>query len=163
MVKLQLKQVNEQNFFDVINLKSDEDQVKKFQIFERWVGSNAFFIALSSVKGWTCKAIYDGETLIGFATYGYDHEEQRYEMVSIMLGYQFQGKGYGKKALSLVLNAMVKEFNCEDIYLTVIPENAQAIHIYKSLGFEATGEIFKAFHDEHVYCLKVNDLKETVV
>lgn len=39
---LQLKHVTEKNFFDLINLKSEEDQEKKFQIFESFVGSNLF-------------------------------------------------------------------------------------------------------------------------
>lgn len=150
-----LKEVNEHNFFDIINLKSDEEQVQKFQIFERWVGSNAFFIALASVHRWTTRGIYDGDTLIGFSTYGFDKENSRYEMVSIMLGYQYQGKGYGKVALQAVLDEMIQTIGCEEIYLTVIPENDAAIRVYENLGFKATGEIFKAHHDEHVFCLSV--------
>jgi diamine N-acetyltransferase len=98
---LQLKPVTDKNFFEIINLKSEEEQEKKFQIFERFVGSNAFFIALASVNGWTCKAIYDKEVLIGFATHGLDMDHDRYELVSLMLGHQFKGKGYGIPAISL--------------------------------------------------------------
>lgn len=156
-MKLMLKDVTDKNFFDVINLKSLEEQVKKFQIFERWVGSNAFFIALASVNGWTNRAIYDGDTLIGFATYGFDKENDRFEMVSLMLGYQFQGRGYGKKAISLVLNEMIERLGCDEIYLSVIPENEAAIRVYEAVGFKPTGEIFKAFHDEHIYCLNAKE------
>ncbi|WP_108670300.1 GNAT family N-acetyltransferase [Peribacillus acanthi] len=155
-MNLQLRDVTKQNFFDIINLKSELEQEKKFQLFETMVGSNAFFIALASVEGWKNRAIYDGETLIGFGTYGLDSENNRYEMVSMMLGHQFQGKGYGVPAMQLILDDMVANLdNCNEIYLTVIPFNKAAIHLYKKLGFEPTGEIFKAHHDEHVYRLKV--------
>ncbi|MCA1029638.1 GNAT family N-acetyltransferase [Bacillus timonensis] len=154
-MNIQLKPVTEENFWAILNMKSDKEQEKKIQIFERWVGSNTFFIALASVQGWVNRAIYDGDTLIGFATHGLDKENNRYEMVSIMLGYQYQGKGYGVASLKAVLDDMFRHYNCNEIYLTVIPENEAAIRTYKKLGFKPTGEIVKAFHDEHVYCLKV--------
>lgn len=153
---MQLRDVTEENFFDIINLKSEPEQEKKFQLFETMVGSNAFFIAYASVKGWINRAIYDGDTLIGFATHGLDDKNNRYEMVSMMLGHAFQGKGYGKPALKAIIDDMVNEYDCKEIYLTVIPFNESAIRVYKALGFEATGEIEKAFHDEHVYCLTLS-------
>jgi diamine N-acetyltransferase len=155
-MNIQLRDVTEENFFDIINLKSEPEQEKKFQLFETMVGSNAFFIAYASVKSWINRAIYDGDTLIGFATHGLDDKNNRYEMISMMLGHAFQGKGYGKPALKAVIDDMVNEYNCKEIYLTVIPFNESAIRVYKALGFEATGEIEKAFHDEHVYCLKLS-------
>jgi diamine N-acetyltransferase len=155
-MNIQLRDVTEENFFDIINLKSEPEQEKKFQLFETMVGSNAFFIAYASVKGWINRAIYDGDTLIGFATHGLDDKNNRYEMVSMMLGHAFQGKGYGKPALKAIIDDMVNEYDCKEIYLTVIPFNESAIRVYKALGFEPTGEIEKAFHDEHVYCLKLS-------
>ncbi|MBT2688240.1 GNAT family N-acetyltransferase [Bacillus sp. ISL-47] len=154
-MNLQLKPVTEKNFFDIINLKSEEEQEKKFQIFERMVGSNAFFIALASVNGWTCKAIYDGDMVIGFATHGLDKEQNRYELVSLMLGHQFQGKGYGTPSINLVIKEMKEMYVCDEIYLSVIKENEPAIRVYEKAGFEPTGEIFQAFHPEPVYRLKV--------
>jgi diamine N-acetyltransferase len=106
-MNLKLVDVTETNFWDVIKLKSDEDQVKRIQIFERWVGSNTFFLAASFAYGFTPRAIYDGEELVGFASHGFNRETGRYEMVSIMIGYQYQGKGYGVPALKLVIDEMV--------------------------------------------------------
>ncbi|WP_442597778.1 GNAT family N-acetyltransferase [Neobacillus sp. D3-1R] len=155
-MNLQLRHVTEDNFFDIINLKSELKQEKEYKLFESMVGSNAFFIAFASVKGWINRAIYDGDTLIGFATHGFDKEHNRYEMVSMMLGHKFQGKGYGKPALRAILDDMIHEYDCKEIYLSVIPENESAIRVYTALGFEPTGEIVKAFVDEHIYCLKVS-------
>ncbi|TYS14066.1 GNAT family N-acetyltransferase [Rossellomorea vietnamensis] len=150
-MSLRLADVTRDNFWDVLNLKSSKDQEERIQIFERWVGSNVFFIALGSVHGFKNKAIYDGDTLIGFASHGWDHDHDRWEMISMMLGHAFQGKGYGKKALQLVLDDMIEEYDCSEIYLSVIHDNEAAIRVYEALGFEATGEVFKAFHDEPVY------------
>ena len=152
---LTLKDITKDNFWDVLNLKSSKDQEERIQIFERWVGSNVFFIAMGSVYGFKNKAIYDGDTLIGFASHGWDDEHSRYEMISVMLGHAFQGKGFGKRAMQLVVNDMIEEYNCDEIYLTVIHDNEAAIRVYEALGFQATGEVFKAFHDEPVYKLVV--------
>ncbi|MGG2016376.1 hypothetical protein [Bacillus sp. S10(2024)] len=42
-MNLKLVEITEENFWDIISLKSDKDQEERIQIFERWVGSNAFF------------------------------------------------------------------------------------------------------------------------
>ncbi|MBW9234687.1 hypothetical protein JQK62_21035, partial [Leptospira santarosai] len=86
-MNLQLHDVTATNFFEVINLKSDKNQEKAIQIYERWVGSNTFFLALCQIYGFIPKAIYDGEQLIGFTSYGLHPETKRYEMVSMMLGH----------------------------------------------------------------------------
>jgi diamine N-acetyltransferase len=154
-VPLKLLEVTEENFFDVINLKSDENQEKIFQIYERWVGSNAFFLAVCQTFGFTPKAIYDQEQLIGFSSYGFRRETERYELISIMIGHQYQGKGYGVPALKAIIDEMVEQFNCEEIYLSVIHDNERAIRVYEKLGFRPTGEIEQGHHPEPIYRLKL--------
>jgi diamine N-acetyltransferase len=160
-MEIRLAEVTDKNFWDVINMKSTPEQEEKFQIFEKYVGSNTFFIALATVKGWVNRAIYDEDTLIGFATHGFDDENNRYEMVSIMLGHQHQGKGYGKASLKSVLDEMAKMYGCKEIYLTTAPGNEPAIRVYEKLGFKPTGESFKAFVEEHVYRLEVKNMEQT--
>jgi diamine N-acetyltransferase len=43
-MSLRLADVTKDNFWEVLNLKSSKDQEEKIQIFERWVGSNVFFM-----------------------------------------------------------------------------------------------------------------------
>lgn len=154
-MNLRIVEVTEDIFWDVIKLKSDEDQVKRIQIFERWVGSNAFFLAACHVFGFTARAIYDGEELIGFASHGFNNETERYEMVSIMIGHQYQGKGYSVPALRLVIDEMIKMYQCKEIYLSVIYNNERAIRIYEKVGFKPTGEVEQGHHPEPIYCLRV--------
>ncbi|QED47921.1 GNAT family N-acetyltransferase [Cytobacillus dafuensis] len=152
-----LTEVNEKNFWNVINLKSDLDQEKRIQIFERWVGSNTFFLAACQVYGFIPRAIYDGETLIGFASHGLNKETGRYELISLMLGHPFQGKGYGLPILKAVIDEMAEIYSCKEVYLSVIYNNEAAIRIYEKIGFKPTGEIEEGHHPEPIYRLDINE------
>nr|WP_304216511.1 GNAT family N-acetyltransferase [Fredinandcohnia onubensis] len=154
-MNIKLVDVTEDNFYDVIKLKSDENQEKYIQIYERWVGSNTYFLALCQTFGFTPKAIYDGDTLIGFASHGFQKETNRYELISMMLGHQYQGKGYGTPVLNAIIEDMVITYQCEQIYLSVIYNNERAIRTYEKVGFKPTGEVEEGHHPEPVYCLKV--------
>lgn len=59
-----------------------------------------------------------------------------------------QGQGYGKAALSLITKTLSLEFPDREIYLSVYPENCAAIHLYRSFGFQFTGE--KDIHGEDI-------------
>ncbi len=156
-MNIRLVEVTEENFMDVVKLKSDKIQEERIQIFERWVGSNAFFLGLSQVYGFIPKAIYDEDTLIGFTSYGYRIDLKRYDLVSIMLGHASQGKGYGKIVIQMVIDEMIEQFDCEEIYLSVIEDNINAIKVYEQLGFKPTGEVEQGNHPEPVYCLKIRE------
>lgn len=156
-MNIRLLEVTENNFWDVINLKSDQEQEQRFQIFERWVGSNAFFLGACQVYGFVPRGIYDDQTLIGFTSFGYRKEHNRYELISIMLGHKYQGKGYGVPILKTVVEEMIETYKCKEIFLTVIHNNENAKRIYEKVGFKPTGEIEKGHHDEFVYCLKLRD------
>ena len=69
------------------------------------------------------KAIYDNDVLIGFASYGFRNETKQYELISMMLGHQYQGLGYGIPVLKAVIDSMVQTYKCEEIFLSVIHDN----------------------------------------
>lgn len=154
-MQIRLTDVTVENFWDIINLKSDEDQEKRIQIFERWVGSNTFFLAACHVYGYKARAIYDEDTLIGFASHGLNPETDRYEMISLMIGHSLQGKGYGLPVFKSVIDEMVSLYSCKEIYLSVIHDNERAIKTYEKLGFKPTGEVEQGHHPEPVYCLQL--------
>ncbi|WP_338030707.1 GNAT family N-acetyltransferase [Cytobacillus citreus] len=103
------------------------------------------------------RAIYDGETLIGFASQGLNKETERYELISLMLGHAFQRKGYGLPILMAVIDEMAEMYPCKEIYLSVIYNNKAAIHLYEKIGFKPTGEIEEGHHPEPIYRLDMND------
>ena len=52
----------------------------------------------------------------------------------------FQGKGYGKAALPVILQEMTRQYGTRRIYLTLEKENERAVHLYTAFGFVPTGE-----------------------
>ncbi|WP_245863965.1 GNAT family N-acetyltransferase [Paenibacillus donghaensis] len=84
--------------------------------------------------------------------YGLPEDSESYELCRFMIDRKFQGKGYGKQALSLIIEEMKNRFGCKEIHLSTGPENTRGKHIYENLGFVSTGEIED---DEEIYVLKL--------
>ncbi|MEH7180167.1 GNAT family N-acetyltransferase [Neobacillus vireti] len=147
-----LKEINKQNWLDIVRLSSAEDQRNK--IFEKTIASNSLSLAQASIEeNWTVKAIYQDETPVGFTMYGYSEELSGFEICRIMIDYKYQGNGYGKQALNLVIKEMVNLFKCDEIYITFVPDNEKAKQLYLSVGFKDTGRVIKAGEDELIYSM----------
>ena len=54
---------------------------------------------------------------------------------------EHQGKGYAKPAVQLILQEICSHYPNTDIYLSVYAQNHPAIALYRSFGFEFTGEL----------------------
>lgn len=109
---------------------------------EGFVASNALSIVQSVYeKGWTIKGIKQDGELIGFTMYGYCEKNSFYELCRIMIDRKHQGKGYGTRAIGLVLNEMKKTYNCDEVYLSTSPENVIGKHIYEKIGFVSENRI----------------------
>jgi diamine N-acetyltransferase len=151
-----LEEVNKQNWLDIIRLSSAEDQQNR--VFEKTIASNCLSLAQASIEeNWTAKAIYQNDTPIGFTMYGYSDELSGYEICRIMIDYKFQGNGYGKQALLLVIKEMVTQFNCDEIFITFVPENEIAKQLYLSVGFKDTAKVIKAVEDELTYSINTRN------
>ncbi|MEH7273700.1 GNAT family N-acetyltransferase [Neobacillus vireti] len=87
--------------------------------------------------------------------YGYSEELYGYEICRIMIDYKYQGNGYGKQALNLVIKEMVNLFKCDEIYITFVPDNEKAKQLYLSVGFKDTGRVINAVEDELIYSIIV--------
>lgn len=93
---------------------------------------------------WRPTAIADGDQFIGFAMYGLwinEGEGGRVWLDRFFIDERFQGKGYAKPVLKLLIQKIVDEYNYDKLYLSVYETNIVAIKIYKSLGFEFNGEL----------------------
>ncbi|MBY0098437.1 GNAT family N-acetyltransferase [Mesobacillus maritimus] len=147
---LKLKEIKTDNWLDVIRLSSGEDQKNK--IFEQYIASNCLSIAQASVSNeWVTRAIYNDETLIGFTMYGYSEELKGYEVCRLMVDYHFQGQGFGREALQLIIKVMKIQYECKEILICFLPDNFKARTLYETCGFENTG---KTIEDEVIYVLK---------
>lgn len=87
--------------------------------------------------------------------YGKLEYENRVWLDRFMIDYRFQNKGYGRASLDYLINSLIKEYNCNEIYLSIYEENSHAIKLYKSVGFNFNQEVDD--NGEKVMVLKLND------
>ena len=135
MKKVRLETITPENFKECISLKVGDAQTK-------FVAANVTSIAQSKIYPTVePMAVYAGEEMVGFVMFGLDEDDGRFYLVRLMIDERHQGKGYGRAATLEVIEKMRENAECREFYLSFVPENTAAEALYKSIGFEATGEI----------------------
>ncbi|KOS68783.1 spermidine acetyltransferase [Lysinibacillus contaminans] len=109
---------------------------------QQFIESNAYSLAESMYEeNGTSVGLYDGDTLVGYAMYGWYSEIGKSVWLDrFMIDHSFQGKGYAKRFLVLLIEHLQQIYQCEKIYLSLHPDNNLAMKIYESFGFRLTGE-----------------------
>lgn len=130
-----LRPVTRDNFRGVVQTKVAPDQ-------EDFVARNLYSVAQAHVEPtWTPLAIYaDGEP-VGFAMYGHDPDADQWWIIRFMIGADHQGKGYGGRALKLLIDLIAERHAAREVYLGYVPGNAVAEGMYARAGFAPTGEV----------------------
>lgn len=91
---------------------------------------------------WRPVGIYDRQTLVGFAMYGFFPEASpagQLWLDRLLIDRQHQGKGYGSAALSRLLPRLTSEYRKDTVYLSVYDTNRPAIRLYEKFGFRFNG------------------------
>jgi len=136
-IDVQIKPVTQENIVACVRLQVAENQ-------KEFVAPNVNTIAWAYVDPtFTPYAIMDGETVVGLAAVEYIPEndiEDKHWIPRFMIGANFQGKGYGRKAMEKLIEMISKHDDCDRVRLSVVPENTAAIAFYKKIGFKDTGE-----------------------
>lgn len=131
-----LKPINEDNFLDAFNLKLGEGQ-------DIYVSHPVRSLAQAYVYRTQCQpfGIYADENIVGYVMVIYDRDIPEYDIWHMMIDAAQQGKGYGKAALKHVLDYIrQKPFGDSDrVALTCNKHNIKALALYRSMGFELTG------------------------
>ena len=79
--------------------------------------------------------IYDDETPVGMGLY-YDLPDlDCYDLSQIFIDERYQGKGYGRAATKLILDAMKQDGKYNKVDLCYIEGNDAAKKLYESFGF----------------------------
>jgi diamine N-acetyltransferase len=120
---------------------------------EYFVAPNAVSIAEAFFehKAWF-RAIYAGEEPVGFVMLYEDPAGEGglpwdpppgpvYFIWRFMIDEAHQGKGYGRRALELVIEHVRGLPDAKDLSLSVVPGDGSAERFYESLGFRSTGRI----------------------
>jgi diamine N-acetyltransferase len=130
-----LKDITLENFWKVIELKVKNDQ-------KGFVASNAVSIAQSKVQPECIPlAIYSDDILVGFLMYCIDRNDNNYWFYRVMIDESFQGKGYARKAMEIIINKIKDDKTHNIIRISAVPENVIAKELYIKLGFKITGEM----------------------
>ncbi|MCU0500138.1 MAG: GNAT family N-acetyltransferase [Anaerolineae bacterium] len=144
-----LQPITKDNWEIAIRLKVSDDQ-------KHFVASNLYSIAEASFYPTAItNGIYEDDTMIGFTLYGYNDEadQQGYWIVRLMIDQAHQGKGYGRAAMRLIIDALHQKPDCEQIFISFEPENDVARKLYASLGFVDDGRMIEG---EVVYRLDLH-------
>lgn len=137
---IHLRKIDRSNWREATFVTTDPQ--RKCPLDEEWVTSTAFSIVQSVYEPeWESRLIYDDDTIIGFVFYGLWAEKNAPLMCRYTIDISQQGKGYGQKALPIIIHEIQKQYQCEHIYLTLEESNTRAVHIYRKFGFVPSGEM----------------------
>ena len=147
---LELKKINRKNVADILKLEVFDNQ-KSFVATNNSSIIEAY-IAITENNHVFTFGIYNDDTPVGFLMIGFDvnsDEEDapkiakgNYNIWRFMIDKDFQGKGFGKKAMNLALE-FINTFPCgiaKYCWLSYESDNDLARQLYKSVGFVETDE-----------------------
>jgi diamine N-acetyltransferase len=135
-MSLHIREVTTDNWRLVAGLSVSEQQTQ-------FIESNAYSLAESKFENnGVSVGLYDGEILVGYAMYGWPSDVNRSAWLDrFMIDFRYQGKGYAKQFLPLLLEHITKQYACQKIYLSLHPDNKPAQKLYESFGFYLNGKV----------------------
>ena len=147
---LKLRKINRNNIADIVKLEVFDNQ-KSFVATNNSSIIEAY-IAITENNDVFTFGIYKDDTPIGFFMIGYDVNSDdegapkiakgNYNIWRLMIDKDFQGRGFGKKAMDLALE-FINTFPCgtaKYCWLSYESYNDVARQLYKSVGFVETDE-----------------------
>lgn len=131
---VQLREVTRDNLRAVLKLSVSPEQ-------EKFVASNAISIAEAHFDptAWF-RAIYAGEIPVGFVMLAMVPADGMYYVWRFMIDRAQQRKGYGRRAMELVIEHVRREPNATRLLLSFVPGDDGPEPFYTRLGFKRTGE-----------------------
>jgi ribosomal protein S18 acetylase RimI-like enzyme len=88
--------------------------------------------------------------LLGMA--GVFTENDQYHVWGMWVAPDFRGRGLGRKLLDEILSWARSADHSRPIYLAVNPDQSAAVRLYKSRGFQHTGETLPLSHCPGAFC-----------
>ena len=148
MAMITLQPVTADNFVECIELTPTADQQAR-----GYVASNVLSLAQAYVERWWIPlAVYADRTMIGFVLYGRwpdggfaafwgDKPEPGIDYIlRMMIDSHYQGQGYGKAALTALIERIKMQPDCQAIELDYDRENTAAARLYTGCGFQPIKE-----------------------
>lgn len=142
---LKLEEICDENFYDVVNLKIDSSQVKFVASNDRSLAECYLYRDNNDVFPFAIKV---SDVVVGFVMYYTDDAEVSATVWRIMIDKNYQGKGYGKKAMIAIEKVIKSHGKYKTIHTSYNNRNKVAEKLYLSLGYKES---------------RVNEHKEIVV
>lgn len=136
---VRLEEVNFKNYRECCSLKVSEKQKEN-----RSVAPNVSILARAFAyrnEGSKAYIIYKDDTMVGLAMWR--NRTKCYILDQFMVGEQFQGKGYGKEALKLIIDIMRDEKKFDLVELGCSRSNIPAMKYYEKCGFYYSGDDYE--------------------
>ena len=135
---IRLANIDETNFFAARALSLREDQ-------RRFLDSPLGILARGYVyrnERARVLAVMDEGTVVGLLLVkDMDEEPACYDLQQFMIDSRFQGKGYGRAALALLLEDLRREGKYADAEVCVRRDNGAALSLFAGAGFLDTGYV----------------------
>ena len=143
---LHLVEIDRYNYLSVLDLSVSTEQ-------KGFVASNQYSLAQAYVQPECVPlALYAENRPVGFAMYGLDEDDHQYWIYRLMIDQRFQGVGYGREAMHLLIDRIrgLSDEEHNRVYISFEPENEIAKSLYENLGFLPDGRVL---YGEVVYML----------
>jgi diamine N-acetyltransferase len=136
-----LREVTRDTVWVVCSLHVSKEQ-------EQFVAPNAFSIAQAyfSREAWF-RAIYADETPVGFVMLKQVPEMGSYYLWRFMIDERYQKKGYGRRALQLVIEHVRSMPSANELTLSYHKGNDSPQPFYEKLGFRDTGRMLNSEYE----------------
>lgn len=133
--RVTLREVTKENLRDVLVLEVAPEQ-------RRFVASNAISIAQAHFHPETAwfRAVYADETPVGFLMLEDGAGAPEVYLWRFMIDHRFQGRGFGRRAVDLVLEHVRARPGTSALTLSHVPGDGDPGPFYQRLGFVHTGE-----------------------
>jgi diamine N-acetyltransferase len=130
-----LREITKDTVRDILDLEVAPEQ----NVF---VANNAFSIAEAyfEPKAWF-RAIYAGDTPVGFIMLFDDAEKPEYFLWRLMLDRRHQGKGYGQQAIARLVDYVKTRPNASELLVSYHPGDGSPRDFYLKQGFQETGQV----------------------
>ncbi len=86
------------------------------------------------------RAIYADETPVGFLMLSDQPDKGEYYLWRFMVDARYQGQGYGRRTLELLIDHVNTRPNAKELFLSHVPGTGSPEGFYRKLGFEHTGD-----------------------
>ena len=134
-----LREITSENLNAILDLSVAGHQL------EAYPRSNAYSIAEAHYPAdddpvWL-RAIYAGETPVGFMMTSEAPDQGTYFLWRLMIDHRFQGSGYGRRAVQLLIERIGQTGNPAALITSHLQQDADAGRFYERLGFAYTGDL----------------------